>query len=93
MTTQDDALNAALLMLERKWSPATVAVLISSARGTITMGDVQRMCNRGPSSACKTVAAIERAGLVKRRRGDVDTRNVLVEPTKAGRKHLTAAFA
>lgn len=52
--------------------------------GEVRMGDVATALRIDPSTATRTVARLEEAGLVERRRGAADARAVVVAATDAG---------
>jgi DNA-binding MarR family transcriptional regulator len=54
------------------------------ALGEARMGDLASALRVDPSTATRTVARLEAAGLVERHRADGDARSVVVAPTRAG---------
>ena len=54
----------------------------------VRMGDLAAALRVDPSTATRTVARLEAAGLVERRRHDGDARAVVVVPTAAGKERL-----
>jgi DNA-binding MarR family transcriptional regulator len=61
--------------------------------GEVRMGDVAAALRIEPSTATRTVARLEEAGLVERRRSDADARAVVVAPTPAGQAVHAATVA
>jgi DNA-binding MarR family transcriptional regulator len=60
------------------------ALEVVVAAGEARMGDLATALRVDPSTATRTVARLEAAGLVERRRGEGDARCVVVAPTRAG---------
>jgi DNA-binding MarR family transcriptional regulator len=61
--------------------------------GEVRMGDVAAALRIEPSTATRTVARLEEAGLVERRRSGADARAVVVAPTGDGRAVHAATVA
>jgi len=60
------------------------ALEVVVALGEARMGDLASALRVDPSTATRTVARLESAGLVERRRADGDARAVVVVPTRGG---------
>jgi DNA-binding MarR family transcriptional regulator len=59
-------------------------VIYFLTRSPLSMNELSSLCNSDPASTTRTVASLEKAGLVKRRRDPNDSRKAIIELTRKG---------
>jgi len=84
----------ARLDAEHRMPLSTIEALIEIAHaedGTISVSDLAHRVRLSPSQTSRLAIALEREGLVERRRDPVDSRSTRVAATDAGRERLLEA--